>query len=272
MDSESAQPDTGQDAQTSENGLYSPFLTDVPDDLHGQVIPALKAQNAEFTRKFQERAEKYGPFDETGVFDLDPENVTNLVALSDLLSAAEDGDEQAVGAVREWLDSVGENLGIYDNDDDDDVSVDEDFDPYDPTQIQRLVANAVKEQVAPIGQQISERERQQAEAQAVQQAEQAIEQSLAQIQEANPDLTDDDVGQIIQLAQLHAESSDNPIQAGFEQFKQLVSRGETNLFQSKQKQPSPAQGAGTNPVVPDKITSDNVAEIARQRLQAAMSQ
>ena len=278
MADEAAQPAEGQGTEGSEQGneLYAPFLDGVDEGIHEQVIPALKAQNAEFTKRFQERSEKYGPYEEAGILNMEPEAVQNMVALSDVLNAAAEGDEDAVGQAQDWWESVGEALGFYgegDGEQGEEVSgLPEDYDPYDPEQPRNLTMSVVQEALQPFAEHLSSREQQEAEAAAVREAEDALEASITKVQEENPDLSDDDMTEILRLAQLHAETSDDPIRAGFEQYKGYLGKGESALFASKQNQPVPAQGGGSNPPEPVKVTSANVAEIARQRLEQSMAQ
>ena len=278
MADEAAQPAEGQGTEGSEQGneLYAPFLEGVDESIHEQVIPALKAQNAEFTKSSQKRAEKFSPYEEAGIFDIEPEAVGNMVALSEVLNAAAEGDEEAVQQAQDWWESVGEALGYYgegDGEKGEEVSgLPEDYDPYDPKQARDLTMSVVQEALQPFAEQMQSREQQEAEAAAVREAEDAIEASIQAIQKDNPNLSEEDMGEILKLAQLHAETSDDPIAAGFEQYKGYIGKGESALFASKQSQPVPAQGGGSNPPEPVKVTSQNVAEIARQRLEQSMAQ
>jgi hypothetical protein len=75
MSDEATQPAEveGQGAETQEgNDLYSAFLDGISPEMHDTVIPALKAQDASFTKRFQSLSEKTKPFEELGVFDMDP--------------------------------------------------------------------------------------------------------------------------------------------------------------------------------------------------------
>lgn len=277
MADEAAQPAEGQGTEGSEQGneLYAPFLDGVDEGIHEQVIPALKAQNAEFTKRFQERSEKYGPYEEAGILNMEPEAVQNMVALSDVLNAAAEGDEDAVGQAQDWWESVGDALGFYGEDKEggeEDSGLPEDYDPYDPEQARKLTMSVVKEALEPFAEHMQSREQQEAEAAAIREAEDALEASIKKVQEDNPNLTDEDMTEVLKLAQLHAETSDDPIAAGFEQYKSYIGKGESSLFASKQNQPAPAQGGGSNPSVPERVTSANVAEIARQRLEQSMAQ
>ena len=282
MAEEGAQPaendSPGQDPQDSEQGndLYSPFLDGVDPALHDQVLPALKAQNAEFTKSFQKRSEQYGLYEEAGILDMEPEAVSNMVALSEVLNAASQGDEDAIGQAQDWWEAVGETLGFYGEEGEEgggeDAGLPEDFDPYDPNQQRQITMQVVQEALKPFAEHMMSREEQEAEAAAIQEAEQALEASISQIQKDNPDLSDEDMTEILKLAQLHAETSDDPIKDGFEQYRSYIGKGEGALFQAKQNQPAPAQGSGLNGSVPEKVTSANVAEIARQRLEQSMSQ
>ena len=61
--------------------------------------------------------------------------------------------------------------------------------------------------------------------------------------------------------------SDNPVQAGFEKYQTLVSKGENNLFQKKLDQPGTPEGSGPAATTPEPVTSANVKDKVRERLE-----
>lgn len=275
METEGAQPEEGQGTEVESGGdasLYAPFLEGVSEDLHEQVIPALKAQNGEFTKKFQERSEKVGPYEELGVFDMEPEAVGQLLTLQNTLTQAAEGDPQAQEAIYSWWDSVGEELGFYEpgEEGEGEPSEDDEFDPYDKNQLMNMFKEIVGEQVSPIAQHLQEKEMTEQQTQALQQAEAQVEKQIEDLKKDNPGLQDEDIGEILELAQLFADG-ENPVQAGFEKYVAYKGAGENDLFKKKLDQPDTPEGGGPNTPVPAKVTSANVKEIATKRLEQAMS-
>jgi hypothetical protein len=57
------------------------------------------------------------------------------------------------------------------------------------------------------------------------------------------------------------------INFAFEKYKSLVSKGESQLFDKKRQQPGLPEGSGPAATTPEPITSNNVAQIARERLE-----
>jgi hypothetical protein len=238
--------------------------------MHDTVIPALKAQDASFTKRFQSLSEKTKPFEELGVFDMDPEQVGGYLGLANALEAASEGDEQAQESVHEWWDQVGEQLGFYEagqgEEDSGDMS-DEDFDPFDKNQLTSLLQNQVQEMVGPIAEYVQQQQTSQQEKEALAAAEAQIDESISALKAENPDLPDEVIGEVLELAEMFIDSSDDPIAAGFEKYKSLVSKGESQLFDKKRQQPGLPEGSGPAATTPEPITSNNVAQIARERLE-----
>ena len=272
MREEAAQPVEveGQGADTPEgNDLYTAFLDGVPAEIHDQVIPALKAQDAEFTKRFQSLSERTKPFDELGVFDRDIEEVGSYLNLATALEAAQSGDDQAQAAVYEWWDSIGDTLGFYENggtseESESEFEVDDDFDPYDRNQLSKLLADQIAEQVGPLAQFIEEQASTQQEQEALAAAEAEVAGQIEELR-AEHDLSDDVLQEVLELAEMFVEA-DNPVRAGFEKYQSLVSKGEANLFQDKVQQPGTPEGSGPAAITPDAITSDNVKEKVLERL------
>jgi hypothetical protein len=268
---EAAQPVEGQGAEAPEgNDLYTSFLDGVPTEIHDQVIPALKAQDAEFTKRFQSLSEKTKPFEEAGIFDRQAEDVASYMQLAQALEAAQSGDEQAQAAVYEWWDSVGDTMGFYeasengDSGDESESFVDEDFDPYDRNQLSKLLADQVAEQVGPIAEFIQQQQMTQQEQQALAAAEAEVESQIEELR-GQHDLSDDVLGEVLELAEMFVDS-DNPIQAGFEKYQSLVGKGEANLFSDKVQQPNTPEGSGPAATTPEAITSANVKDKVLERL------
>jgi|DEB0MinimDraft_3_1074331.scaffolds.fasta_scaffold00292_11 hypothetical protein len=270
MSEEAAQPVEGQGADAPEgNDLYTAFLDGVPAEIHEQVIPALKAQDAEFTKRFQSLSERTKPFDELGVFDRDVEEVGSYLNLATTLEAAQQGDQQAQEAVYEWWDSIGDALGFYEGqsdgeESDSDLDVDDDFDPYDRNQLTKLLADQIAEQVGPIAEFVEQQAMTQQEQEALASAEAEVVGQIEALQSEH-NLSDDVLQEVLELAEMFVEA-DNPVQAGFEKYQSLVGKGEANLFQEKIQQPGTPEGSGPAAMTPDAITSANVKEKVLERL------
>lgn len=270
MSEVAAQPVEGQGAEAPQgNDLYSPFLEGVNPDIHDQVVTALKAQDAEFTKRFQSLSERTKPFEENGILDADPEVLNSYMTLADFVEAAESGDSEAAAAVYEWWDSVGDALGFYEAGEDSDgeqVEVDEDFDPYDRSQLSELLAQQVAEQVGPIAEFVEQQAMTQQEQEALASAETEIQGQIDQLR-SEYDISDEDLNEVLELAEMFVEVTDNPVQAGFEKYQSLVSKGENNLFNKKLEQPGTPEGSGPAATTPEPVTSANVKDKVRERLE-----
>jgi len=249
----------------SENDLYTGFLDGVSPEIHEQVIPALKAQDAEFTKRFQSLSEKTKPFDDLGVFDSDPETVGSYLSLAQAVDAAQTGDAESQKAVYEWWDQVGEQLGFYEQgeegeDGEGDDSFPEDFDPYDAKQFSSLLESKVQETIAPLHNALQDTAQ-------VQEQQEALAQLEAQVKGVQEEhgLSNEVMDEVQELAAMFP-NAENPIQAGYEKYQSLIAKGEGSLFQKKIEQPQTPEGSGPANTTPEKITSANVREIFRQRL------
>ena len=276
MSDTAAQPEVeaaeGQGAASGEGkDLYASFLDGVPEEIHDQVIPALKAQDAEFTKKFQSRSERVKPFEELGILDADPGQVGQYLQLDQAIAAAQQGDAEAQEAVYQWWDQVGEALQFYDGEDSgsDELGGDEDdFDPLDmdSKSFQEAVRKQVEAAVGPIAQQLQTREQQEAMQQEEQQAQQQVDAWISEVKSANSTVFEGENGdavldEVLNLASLFTDE-ENPVAAGFQKYQELVSKGEAGLFAKKQNQPNVPEGAGrpdTNPPVPTMANAKDVA-------------
>jgi hypothetical protein len=264
----------GQGAESSEgNDLYASFLDGVPEEIHDQVIPALKAQDAEFTKKFQSRSERVKPFEEKGILDSDPEQLGQYLQLDQAMAAAQQGDAEAAEAVYQWWDKVGEALNFYDagkGDDSSEAETDEEFDvlDMDAKSFQDAVRKQVEQAVGPIAQQLQTREQQEAKAREEQQINETVDGWISEVKSANPQVFEGEGGeevmeQVLELAGLFTDS-ENPVQAGFERYQSLVSKGEAGLFAKKAQQPNVPEGAGRPDTTPPVPTMKNARDLALQ--------
>lgn len=270
MSEEAAQPVEGQGAEAPEgNDLYAPFLDGVNPDIHDQVVAALKSQDAEFTKRFQTLSERTKPFEDLGVFDQDPDSVASYLTLAETIEAAEYGDEEAQEAVYEWWNSVGESLGFYDADaqgeeTESEIS-DDDFDPFDKNQLTQMLADQVAEQIGPIADFVEQQAMTQQEQEALAEAEAQIESQIEELR-GEFDISEEDLAEVLELAEMFIETSENPIRDGFEKYRALVGKGESSLFEQKLNQPGTPEGSGPAATTPEQVTAANVKDKVRERL------
>jgi hypothetical protein len=95
------EPQQGQGADTD---LYSPYLADVPAEMHPLVLDPLKRQNADFTRKFQEASQfrqQWEPYQQLGLHEMDPQEIEGLLSFREQIST-DDG-------ARQWFSQMAEN-------------------------------------------------------------------------------------------------------------------------------------------------------------------
>lgn len=88
--------------------LYQPYLANVPAELHPMVLDPLRAQSADFTRRFQEAAdfrqqmEPYSNID--GFADVPPDELAELIQFRQVLADPE--------ALKGWVQQVSTALGV----------------------------------------------------------------------------------------------------------------------------------------------------------------
>jgi hypothetical protein len=268
MSDDAAQPVEGQGAETPQgNDLYSSFLDGVPSEIHEQVIPALKAQDAEFTKRFQSLSERTKPFEELGLFDRDPEEVGSYLSLAAAIEAAQQGDNESQEALYEWWDNVGDELGFYgqgSGEESNDAEISDDFDPFNRDQLSEMLQQQVAEQIGPIAEFVQQQAEAQQEQEALEQAEAQVSSQIEELR-SQVDLSDEAMDEVLELAEMFIES-DNPIQAAYEKYQSLVAKGESALFNDKIQQPGTPEGSGPAATSEDPITSANVKDKVRALL------
>jgi hypothetical protein len=101
----------------------------------------------------------------------------------------------------------------------------------------------------------------------VQEQQEALAQLEAQVKGVQEEhgLSNEVMDEVQELAAMFP-NAENPIQAGYEKYQSLIAKGEGSLFQKKIEQPQTPEGSGPANTTPEKITSANVREIFRQRL------
>lgn len=251
------EPGQGAPAET-DGGLYGPILDGIPNEYHEQLTQRLKENDAKATQRFQQLSERSKPFEDAGVFDSEPEQLQGWLNLSNALEAAVGGDQQAQQDVRQWWEGLGQQLG-FDGEETGQESQAQDLLDLTPDKLQEMIAESVNPLV--------ERFEQQEQQQQLDDAKAEIQGSLDKILKENPKLDREEDGQrIMALAYVYGQDSDDPVQAGFEEFKSLVARGESELFEKKIDQPAPAEGGGMPGSQATPVTSENSKELAMERL------
>lgn len=213
------QPD-GQGQGAFSTGLYD--LSTVPDEYRSHVEQIAKDIDRNAQAKFREAADyrkQWQPYEELGLVDQDPEQIRQLIELSQLL-----GDEStAQDAVLALAQRVGLEVEGYD---------DEPEGEPDPNAELRAMVESLS----------------QAESQRQQEAAQAEELERLQgewddiVQEHGP-FTDEQQTLIVELAS-RFDSEEQPLRAAHKLFNQIVGHGEASLVKAKAGEPAAAEPAG----------------------------
>jgi hypothetical protein len=241
-----AQPVEGQGAEAADSGLYD--LDSVAPEVREILEPHLKAIEGNATRKFQEAAEfrkGWAPYEELGIKDVPPENLQELLTFAQMANDPTQSDQ-----FNEWLTQVAQERGLTVGGQETDSNL-ESVDDLSPDKIQELIAEQVAERLNPIQEKLQAQEQQHLE----QQANSEITQQLEQIRKDNPDLPEGAENAIVRLAYSYADEDKNPIEKGFEEYKELIGQGEKSLFAQKAGQPQTPEGPGAPATSPEKLTS-----------------
>lgn len=254
----------GQDA----GGLYGSVLEGIPEQFHGTLTERLTAKDAELNKAHQQKVEGWKPYEDLGLRDVDPQVIGSYLDFGNTLAAAGQGDAQALQAIQEWWTGIGNELGFAQENgaeqQDGDAS---DLLDMSPDQLQQIVGQQVAEGLNPILERMEQQEQQQALAA----AEQEVSDQVAALRKDNPELTDEDEKRILAFAYMFGQDSEDPINAGFEEFKQVAARGENELFRQKLAQPAPAEGAGrANTAAEAPTTFEDAKAAALDRMRQAV--
>lgn len=260
-DEAAAAPAADQGAEGSEPDLYD--IEQVDPEYREQFAPHLKAVQSKVEKQFRDHAELrkgWEPYEELGLRDMDPGAVKQLI---DFASMANDPSQ-----FDEWLKTAAEERGLLNgNGSEEDLGLEE-IEDLSPEKIKELVA----EQTGPIKEALDNQSREQA----IAGAEEEVQTSLQGIRKDNPDLPETAEDAIEQLAYRYTDESNlsasECIAKGFEDYKNLIGQGEKSLFDQKDKQPAPAEGAGPAAMGDEKITSFDDPRLmarAKERLRQA---
>lgn len=241
------QPTEGQGAEATDSGLYD--LDSVAPEIREQLVPHLKAIEGNVTKKFQEAADyrkEWAPYEESGIKDVPPETLQELLEFAKMANDPSQGDQ-----FNQWLTQVATERGLSLSGGQEDLDLEENLEDVSPEKIQEMIAEQVAEKLNPIQEQFQ----QQQQEQQLQEANQEITQQLEQIRTDNPDLPENAEDAIVRLAYSYADEDKDPIQKGFEEYKQLIGQGEKGLFEKKAGQPQTPEGPGAASTSPEKLTS-----------------
>lgn len=235
----------GADQGADGGGFVDNYLTNVPEDYRPHVEPYLRSIESNANERFREHAEfrdtwsPYGEIEYEGntynLADYEPEGLAQLLAFAELMS---DPDE-----FKNWWESVGQQAGFYqqalDNDDDDfDLDDDGEFEGLSVDDIRSAVSELLDERLSPFEQRAQE---QQLEADE-QAAAQAIDTTMDQLREQFGEF---DEQAVYRFAYAHADSAENPILAGFQDYQQFAAQIENGTINDKLGQPiAPEPGGG----------------------------
>jgi hypothetical protein len=223
----------GEGAGTTGDGLYD--LSNVAPEVRPVVEKHLKEIEGRITPRLQEAAEyrkTWEPYEQAGVGNMDPEELSGLLAFAELTSAAAQGDQQALQQFGNWYEQIGNELGLGGNEEDD--SEYEESDDLSEEALTERITQAVQ----PLYEKIAEQEQ-----------TQTYEKALADVRQATDklqqehNLSDEDIDTVLRFAQSYEDEGD-PVGKGFEEFQNLIARGEKGLFAEKASKPTPPEGEG----------------------------
>lgn len=257
-------PDTGggEGAGTTQDGFYD--LSEVAPELRPGVEKHLKEIEGRVTPKLQEAAqlrEQWEPYNDLGLGDYDPEELGGLLTFAQLTSAAAQGDQEALADFAEWYERIGEQLGLGAEEGGDE------YGEYGDEDGESDLAEQIAQAVEPLYEKMAEQEQQQVYQEALSQ----VEQATAKLQSEHG-LSDQQIDTVLRLAQSF-EDDDDPVNAGFEEYKRIAGEGEKSLFETKQRDNStPPEGEGPADTSVKATTDfDEAKAQARERMARALS-
>lgn len=243
-------------------GLF-PGIEEVPMEYRQHLDPILKSMESNVNKKLADSAEfrnQWEPYSETGIADLDPETVSDLVGLVDVFSNPEQ--------FRDWWNTVGQEMGfaeaMQDAGDSDDDEFDGDFeDEPNEQQLAQMFDQMLEEKLAPLAQRFQEQEEQQQ----LSAADQMIQGQLEQLKEKHGEF---DEAAVCKLALSY--DGEDALEKGFADYQNIINSAQNGLFESKSNQPQRPEGPGPADTNGEKVTDfKSAGEIARRRIQEMQS-
>lgn len=268
---ESAQPSEGQDAGNDEGGFgtYQDYLnSQVPEDYRPHVEPFLRDIQSNAEAKFREHSdyrkewEPYGNIElgdgnSLNLKDYDPESLAGLIQFAELM-----GDESEF---KNWWTTVGQEQGFLDEytgeDDSEEFDDDEGLEGLNLDTFRTALEETLNERLAPF----EERQQQEQYQREVDSANKAIDEQMQTLEDEHGEFDRDAV---YRLAYAFADQSDDPIQAGFEEYMRVTGQAETNAVRGKLDAPAPPESgvgpANTSAQAPTQFSE--ASKMAKERL------
>jgi hypothetical protein len=253
--------DGGEGAAATEDGLYD--LSGVAPEVRPVVESHLKEIEGRITPRLQEAAQlrkQWEPYEQAGVNNIDPEELTGLLSFAELTSAAANGDQQALQQFSDWYTQIGEELGLGGDGAGDEGDGEEgDFS-------EEALSEKISQAVTPLYEQIAQQEQQQTYERVLGE----VKDQTAKLQQEHG-LSEEDVDTVLRFAQSYEDEAD-PITKGLEEFQNLIARGEKGLFDKKFGQATPPEGEGAADTTAKPVTDwDEASRIARERISKSLA-
>lgn len=269
MDGVDGQPgatsEVGQESQDTNSQISDPNLIpnydSVPNEYRQHLDPIIKQMQSNIGKKFEEHAnyrKQFEPYEQLGITEVEPETLGDLLQLLEVMN----NEEQ----FKEWYDAVGQQYGWNSQDDaeyeDDDFDV-EDEESFNPEMLQNLINQTVEQAIAPYQQVLQEQEQQTQ----LQNADAEIGKQLDALREEHGDFDQEAEAYICKLALAHGDDPE-ALQKGFQDYQQLVGKGESELFDATNNAPSRPEGEGVaNTSVKSPTTMKEAEALALERLE-----
>lgn len=250
-----------------ENELHKQFIEALPEDLRENAPQYVEHWDKYVQEQFGDRAEQikaYEPYSQINVGteaepqivdikSVPPEELAELLAFRDMAS-----NEQKFDA---WLDEIIEKReevrGV--------PPVSDEYADPEIEALRREVADLRTWRESETAAQATRRQEEEAA-----QAAQWVDGQIEAIKKDHPSLTDEQIDAICALAAKYPPS-DDIVQKGFEDFKKLVGGVESDFFDRKVNQPTPAVHGGSANTAAEKVTSyEDAGEAAKARVRQAL--
>jgi hypothetical protein len=254
----------GQGGEDANSGLYS--LDAIPEGIRDQVAPIFKEWDGNVTRKFQQNAEQWKPYDELGIRDIDPEEMAHLVTFHQLAS---DPD-----AFKDWVASAhGELFSGEDAGGAPEAPAGEGAPEGAPQYLtQEDFDRKLEEREAA---REAEREQQTLHDSIAREARETLDSVLGKVVPADaPTEKKQEVEDLVCfLAQKHQSpdgSVADALKAGFADYQKLIGGAKSDALDEKLVQPKPAENGGRAASEPTAASSfDEAGARLKERLNAA---
>lgn len=275
-----ADVDGAGDAPVEDTGAKTPLadlydLSSTPEELRPYAEDLLGQVSKNVDAKFREHAEYrkgWAPFEELGLRDMNPQEVSELLQFRNEILGNEDALKEWLGAAAEhvgwqpelshddWV-ALGEANGFFESDEGTEAAE-------DSGQIDLLpqIQSMLEERLRPIEELVNS-QRQEA---GVAEVKAQLEQQLQSLEEQHGEY---DRAAVVRLAQsFQNEGSEDPIQDAFDEYMRLRGSSQSALLEDKAGQPGVSLGTGQADTSPEKFNGlDDPALKAAARSRIAAS-